>query len=348
ASGIYSIAMGTFTEAIGSGTTAMGSKTIASGTGSTAMGRLTTASGWNSTAMGEYTSATGDNSTVMGYGSTASGDNSFAMGYNSTASGDNSFAMGYNTIASGGSSLALGKGTIASYSYSIAMGGYTKSSGYMSTSIGGLTTASGRYSTAGGYNTTARSCNSFVIGRYNDTLTTSSLTTWVETDPLFIIGNGTADNSRHNTVMVKKNGEVYLTDVYDDVVGSTNRDLFIDNTGKIGYVSSSLRNKKEINTLEDISWIYRLRPVNFVYKKDINEKKQYGLIAEEVEEVNPLLVSYSDDGEVETVLYNKLVTPILKALQKHEKTIEEQQKMIESQEQKINELTDLVNKLLQE
>lgn len=78
--------------------------------------------------------------------------------------------------------------------------------------------------------------------------------------------------------------------VYSDTVGGTNRDLFIDNTGTIGYVSSSERYKSNITNLSDSDWIYDLRPVSFV--RDEDGVFDIGLIAEEVHEVNPDLVSY--------------------------------------------------------
>ena len=83
--------------------------------------------------------------------------------------------------------------------------------------------------------------------------------------------------------------------------------------------------------MEDVSWLYQLHPVNFNYNSDNTGTKQYGLIAEEVEDVNPSFVSYNNNGEVETVLYSRLVTPMLKALQ-------EQQKMIEELKQEIEKL----------
>ena len=73
--------------------------------------------------------------------------------------------------------------------------------------------------------------------------------------------------------------------------------------------------------MESIDWIYNLRPVNFNYKTDETLTKQYGLIAEEVENVNPLFVSYNNNGEVETVLYSRFVTPMLKALQEQKDEI---------------------------
>ncbi|UCG28304.1 MAG: hypothetical protein JSV24_02800, partial [Bacteroidales bacterium] len=313
ASGYFSTAMGRKTTASGENSVALGYWTTASRWGSTAMGELTKANGDWSTAMGNWTEASGDFSTAMGVESTASGNASTAMnkstasgtystsmGIYTNAKGTSSTAMGSYTNAIGNASTAIGANTTANGQYSLSAGAFTNANGNGSASMGYFTRAEGNYSVASGLYTVALPYLSVVIGRYNDTVPASSLTTWVETDPLFIIGNGTNNSNRHNAVMVKKNGEVYLPNVYDHVVGLTNRDLFIDNTGKIGYVSSSLRNKMGVTAMEDIGWLYRLHPVNFIYKDDIAKTKQYGLIAEEVEQVNPLFVSYSKQGEVET------------------------------------------------
>ena len=51
------------------------------------------------------------------------------------------------------------------------------------------------------------------------------------------------------------------------------------------------------------------RPVTFRYKKplaDGSQPLQYGLIAEEVAEVYPYLVTHSADGQVKTVKYQVL------------------------------------------
>ncbi len=207
ASGERSTSMGYETIASGFTSTAMGHSTSASGSSSTAMGSSSTASGVISTAMGEYTIASGSSSTAMGYETTASGDFSTAMGYSTSASRTSSTAMGYETEASGMISTAMGHKTTASGGSSTAMGGKTTASGSSSTAMGYETTASGIYSTAMGQYTIARPYNSFIIGRFNDT-TASSLTNWTATDPLFVIGNGSADNSRSNAVTVLKNGNV--------------------------------------------------------------------------------------------------------------------------------------------
>ena len=341
-SGVFSLAMGYQSEASGYYATAVGKNTIASALAATAMGyhteandqyatalgRHTLASGNIATAIGYRTDATGSFSTAMGIDSEAAGPSATAMGRASVASGSVSTSMGGWTRASGLYSTAMGYKSIASETTSTAMGYWTTARANSATAMGKYTVASGDVATAMGYRTTARSCNSLAIGRYNDTLTTSSVNSWVSTDPLFIIGNGSSSTSRHNAMMLKKNGETYFPDVYYDFV-NTGRTLVIAYDGKIGYISSSRRYKNNITSMEDIGWLFDLRPVNFLYKNDDSEAKQYGLIAEEVEEVNPSFVSYNNDGEPETVSYSQLISPIIKALQDQDKLIKELQEEIE-------------------
>ncbi|MCB2195354.1 MAG: tail fiber domain-containing protein [Bacteroidetes bacterium] len=139
---------------------------------------------------------------------------------------------------------------------------------------------------------------------------------------------------------------VYLTGVYNDAISGTYRDLYIKDDGQIGYVSSSKRYKKDINDIVDVSWLYNLRPVNFVYKADDTNTKEYGLIAEEVEQVNKLLVSYNDKGVVETVNYSKLITPILKAVQEQKEIISNQQYQIDDLKSKNEELKQKLNEII--
>jgi hypothetical protein len=133
---------------------------------------------------------------------------------------------------------------------------------------------------------------------------------------------------------IKNDGSVIWGDVYNDGVGGTNRDLYIDNTGLMGYVSSIKASKANINSIENTDWLYQLNPVSFNRrKKDANEnyteetydELEYGLIAEEVETVAPELCFYDDvDGNAELrgVHYTQLITPMLKALQKATARIE--------------------------
>jgi hypothetical protein len=218
--GYASVAMGINTTASNDFSTAMGYGTTASGGSSTAIGYNTIASGGASFAMGDNTTAMGDISTAMGYKTIASANSSIAMGSSTTASGEASVAMGIQTIASkqvatamgnsttasGETSTAMGFTTIASGDASTTMGSYTNASGNASTAMGYQTIASGDASTAMGLSTAATANISTAIGAFN--VGGGDATTWIATDPLFEVGNGVSNTSRHNAVTVLKNGNV--------------------------------------------------------------------------------------------------------------------------------------------
>ena len=131
----------------------------------------------------------------------ATGASSTAMGTNTTASGFASTAMGVNTTASGNYSTAMGFSTISSGLYSTAMGNYTTSSGSVSTAMGYRTTASGIESTAMGISTTASSYASTTMGRGN--VGGGNAATWVATDPLLEVGNGTLSTPSNALTILK-------------------------------------------------------------------------------------------------------------------------------------------------
>ena len=75
--------------------------------------------------------------------------------------------------------------------------------------------------------------------------------------------------------------------------------VLIDSAGQLGTVSSSRRFKKEIKPMEKASEaILALKPVTFHYKSDETNRPEFGLIAEEVAEVNPDLVVCDENGEI--------------------------------------------------
>ncbi|MES2774928.1 MAG: tail fiber domain-containing protein [Bacteroidota bacterium] len=155
---------------------------------------------------GSDVTASGIGSTAFGLGNIASGNGSFATGVGTKATGYASTALGEGTVASGDAdATAMGFTTVASGEISTALGYGSKASGFVATSMGNFTTASGSMSTTMGFRTTASSFGSLAIGRYNDSITSSNKTLWVDTDPVFIIGNGTALNDRHNAFTVLKN-----------------------------------------------------------------------------------------------------------------------------------------------
>lgn len=106
--------------------------------------------------------------------------------------------------------------------------------------------------------------------------------------------------------------------------------VLIDSTGQLGTVSSSERYKDDIEDIgPESDMIHALRPVTFVYKSDQSKTKQYGLIAEEVNEVFPHLVIYDKEGLPDTVKYHELPVLLLNELQKYVATIEDLRERID-------------------
>jgi hypothetical protein len=77
--------------------------------------------------------------------------------------------------------------------------------------------------------------------------------------------------------------------------------------------------------------LLQLRPVTFRYKQEVRGERQYGLIAEEVGEVYPELVTRDAKGRVEAVRYQVLTAMLLNELQY-------QQRQLGAQAQELNAL----------
>ncbi len=68
-----------------------------------------------------------------------------------------------------------------------------------------------------------------------------------------------------------------------------------------------------------------------------------GLVAEEVAEVEPLLVNYNENGEVEGVKYDRVGVVLLNAVKEQQIQIESQAKQNDEQAQIINRQTEQLN-----
>jgi Chaperone of endosialidase len=120
------------------------------------------------------------------------------------------------------------------------------------------------------------------------------------------------------------------------------RAVYVNSDNKIGTLSSSRRFKDEIKTMDKVSEaILALKPVTFRYKKEIepNGAIMFGLIAEEVEKVDPELVTRNDKGEVETVRYDAVNAMLLNEFLKEHRTVQEHGAMIVRQQKQIEALT---------
>ena len=102
--------------------------------------------------------------------------------------------------------------------------------------------------------------------------------------------------------------------------------VFINSNGQLGTVSSSRRFKKEIKPMDKTSEsILALKPVTFHYKSDNSATPQFGLIAEEVAEVNPDLVVRNANGEIYTVRYDAVNAMLLNEFLKEHRKAEKQE-----------------------
>jgi hypothetical protein len=102
--------------------------------------------------------------------------------------------------------------------------------------------------------------------------------------------------------------------------------VFINSDGKLGTTTSSRRFKEEIKPMEQASEaLFALKPVAFRYKKGIDPQgiPQFGLVAEEVEAVNPDLVVRDADEKAYTVRYDQVNAMLLNEFLKEHKRVEE-------------------------
>jgi uncharacterized coiled-coil protein SlyX len=126
-------------------------------------------------------------------------------------------------------------------------------------------------------------------------------------------------------------GRCYIGSIRGVTVGNADGiNVIIDSDGQLGTSNSSRRFKKDIKPMDQTSEaILALKPVTFHYK-NLDSKKaentpQFGLIAEEVAEVNPDLVVRDADGEPFTVRYDAVNAMLLNEFLKEHKKVEEQQ-----------------------
>ena len=86
--------------------------------------------------------------------------------------------------------------------------------------------------------------------------------------------------------------------------------------------------------------LFALKPVTFRYKKGIDPQgiPQFGLVAEEVEKVNPDLVARDKEGKAYTVRYEAVNAMLLNEFLKEHRKVEQQDRKIQQQEATIAEL----------
>ena len=315
--GIYTLksdTTGSFNTAIGAGALVLNTSDQNTATGFGALFNNT--SGFKNTANGALALF----SNTFGYQNAANG--AFALqnnteGIDDTATGTG--ALFSNTI--GGSNTADGAFAL----YSNTAGNENTANG--DSALNGNTTGIGN--TADGdtalYNNTTGSDNTAIGDNAGSSLTTG--------DNNIDIGfnvQGVAGES--NTIRI---GNTDITDTFiRGISGSTVPNgvtVIVNGNGRLGTIVSSARFKDEIKPMGEASEaILALKPVTFRYKKQLDPAgtSQFGLVAEQVEKVNPDLVARDAKGEVYTVRYEAVNAMLLNEFLKEHQRVEEQQAAI--------------------
>ncbi len=118
--------------------------------------------------------------------------------------------------------------------------------------------------------------------------------------------------------------------------------VIVDSNGHLGTVVSSQRFKDEIKPMDAASEaILALKPVTFHYKHELDPQgiPQFGLLAEQVEKVNPDLVARDAEGKVYTVRYEAVNAMLLNEFLKEHRKVEELEATIAQEQREIKALT---------
>lgn len=167
------------------------------------------------------------------------------------------------------------------------------------------------------------------------------------------IGAG-AQVSTSNTVVLGRGADTVQVPGALTVSGNTTITLGAPGTGQnlcinnqnvvVDCTTSSARYKTNITPLRaGLAEINRLRPVNFTWKT--TNETDFGLIAEEVAEITPILSAYDKDGALKGVRYDKLPIVLVNAVKEQQALIQQQQQQLRRQEAELELLRQAVCEL---
>jgi hypothetical protein len=243
---------------------------------------------------------------------TAIGDQALAV--NDT--GDDNTALGFRALFSnldGSSNIAIGRGAL-----------FANIGGFSSTAIGwgALTQSQGDDNTALGAGA-------------GPSVTTGSGNVFIGAGMTGVAGNET--------------DHTYIRNINTTSVSGFGTDAVTVNlaTGLLGHATSSRRYKEDIQSMNKASeTLYHLKPVTFRYKKEIDQTQslEYGLVAEDVAEVDPNLAVRDGKGQIETVRYTAVNAMLLNEFLKEHKTVQQLESKAAKQDATIAELRSTVAK----
>jgi hypothetical protein len=338
-------------------------QSLTTGTGNTALGNhalFGNTEGSLNSATGDFALAdndTGNANTATGFdalGSNKSGDNNTAngalalvgniTGINNTAAGylalagnttgDNNTAAGFQALLSnetGINNTAAGLNALLSN---------TEGNDNTATGHSALqSNITGNDNTAEGHdallnNTTGS--NNIALGHGAG----SNLTTGDNNIDIGFIGVA----GQSNTIRIGTQGTqtaTFIAGINGAAVGGGGA-VRVNANGQLGTAPSSARFKQNIKPMDKASEaIHALKPVTFLYKKEVDSEgtPQFGLVAEEVEKVNPDLVARDDQGKVYTVRYEAVNAMLLNEFLKEHRKVQDLKSTVAKQDATIAALT---------
>ena len=151
-------------------------------------------------------------------------------------------------------------------------------------------------------------------------------------DNVIVIGTNVAGENLDHSCFI---GEIF------GATSSSGTAVFINSDGRLGTTTSSQRFKEAIEPIAQASGtLFALKPVRFRYKKEIDPTRtsQFGLVAEDVEKVDPALVVRDKEGKAYSVRYDQVNAMLLNEFLKEHCKVEEQSREILEQRATITEL----------
>jgi hypothetical protein len=287
-----------------------------------------------------FNNTTGDVNTAIGVIALFSN----TTGSRNTATGWQ--ALYFNTIgtfntANGGA--ALGANTTGSFNTA------TGTSALVRNTVGNNNTANGNdalfSNTTGGGNTAVgdRALYGNTTGNGNIALGNGAGTNLTTGSSNIDIGNAGFGNDS-NRIRIGKTGiqtRTYIAGISGETVPD-GVGVIVGSNGQLGTVVSSERFKDEVKPMDKASEaILSLKPVTFRYKHELDSEgiPQFGLVAEQVEKVNPDLVARDEQGKPYTVRYEAVNAMLLNEFLKEHRTVQELKMTVAQQQKQIEALT---------
>ena len=334
-------------------------QSLTSGTSNTAIGfdaLFSNTTGSNNTATGIdalFSNTTGSNNTATGIGtlgSNTTGSDNTANGFGAlllNTTGPNNTAVGFEVLFANTTGFE-NAGTGSRALFANTTGFHNTADGFSAlvrNTTGNHNTANGDVAlsnnTTGNFNTTdgAHSLENNSTGSANTALGFGAGNNVTTAGNVICIGSGVVGANVSNSCFI---GSVF------GQTSSAGAAVFINSSGKLGTITSSRRFKEEIRPMAQSSEVlFALKPVTFRYKKEIEPQKipQFGLVAEDVEAVDPDLVVRDKDGKVNTVRYEAINAMLLNEFLKEHRTVQELKQEITALTATVKEQTVQIQKM---